>query len=234
MPIEQFNGVPLFYEEIGAGAPVVLVHGTTGNYAGWAFVAPLLASDFRVITYDRCGRGQSGDRATYSIGDDAVDLLAIIDSLGEPVHLVGHSYGARVAMLAAQEHANLASLVLYEPPLDAGSVSQEAVTAIEAATREQNWEAVLERFLPLATITPDEIAMFRSVPEGWEMSLDGARTVLREFYEVRDTPVDVGMLKSVSAPTLVLVGGLTTSPLFLNGLDDIVDALSATVEKVDG
>ena len=137
-------------------------------------------------------------------------------------------------MLAVQEHANLASLVLYEPPLDAGLVSQEAVTAIEAATREQNWEAVLERFLPLATITPDEIAMFRSVPEGWEMSLDGARTVLREFYEVRDTAVDVNMLKSVSAPTLVLVGGLTTSPLFLNGLDDIVDALSATVEKLDG
>jgi pimeloyl-ACP methyl ester carboxylesterase len=212
----------------------VLVHGTTGSAEGWAFVAPQLASDFRVITYDRCGRGQSGDPQDYSFEAEADHLLAVLAWAGAPAHVVGHSFGARVAMLALQRNPDIATCVLYEPPLALEAVPAETWEAIEEASRANDWEEVLARFYPIATITDDEIALARSDPVVWAAALDGARTVVREAQVLRASPVDVDRLRGVAVPTLMLVGGETTSPLFLDGLDDVTNALGAAIEELDG
>ena len=234
MPFEQINGTPIFFEERGVGESVVLVHGTTGTHAGWALVAPTLATDFRVIAYDRRGCGHSGDGMDHSLQHDAADLASIVDWLGTSVHLVGHSYGARVAMLAAQHNANVATLVLYEPPLDFAAVTSGTWDAIDEATLAQDWDQVLERFYPLVGITQDEIAVLRLFPSEWDAALDGARTVSREVRALRSAPVDVNALRCVASRTLVIRGGETTSPLFLNALDAVIDALDADIEVIDG
>jgi pimeloyl-ACP methyl ester carboxylesterase len=232
--IETANGMTIRVAAMGEGEPVVLVHGTTGNAEGWAFVAPELAADFRVITYDRRGRGQSGDSPDYSFEGEADDLLAVLAWAGAPVHLVGHSFGARVAMLAAQMSADIATLVLYEPPLAVEAVPAGTYEAIEEATRVGDWAEVLARFLPLAELTDDEIAWLRADPPSWDAAMDGARTVARETRAVRACPVDLEALRRVGVPSLVLRGGETTSPIFLDGLDDVAAALGATVERIGG
>jgi pimeloyl-ACP methyl ester carboxylesterase len=232
--IERADGTKLRVASMGAGEPVVLVHGTTGSAEGWAFVAPQLASDFRVITYDRCGRGRSGDPRDYSFEGEADDLLAVVAWAGAPAHVVGHSFGARVAMLALQRNANISTCVLYEPPLAMEAGSAETWDAIEKASRANDWEEVLALFYPLATITADEIAMMRSDPVVWAAALDGARTVAREIRVLRASPVDASLLRSVAVPSLILVGGETDAPVFLDGLDEVANALGATIEQIEG
>ena len=57
MPTATVNGVRLFYDPTGAGPPLVLVHGSWGDSAGWEPVLPILAPPARVLTYDRRGHG---------------------------------------------------------------------------------------------------------------------------------------------------------------------------------
>jgi len=232
--VETANGTTIRVAAMGEGEPVILVHGTTANAEGWALVAPELATDFRVITYDRRGRGQSGDTPDYSFEGEADDLLTVLARAGAPAHLVGHSFGARVAMLAAQLSADIATLVLYEPPLANEAVPAGTYEAIEEATRIGDWDEVLARFLPLAGITDEEIASMRSDPPTWNASLDGARTVARETQALRACPVDLEALRRVGVPSLVLRGAETTSPIFLDGSDDVAAALGATVERIEG
>lgn len=115
------NGVELAYAEAGAGAPVVLVHGSLCDYRYSLPVMQRLAARFRVINYSRrchvpnaCPPG-----APYSYELHADDLAAVIRTLRlGPAHVVGHSYGGAVAALTAQKHPELVrSLVLIEPGL---------------------------------------------------------------------------------------------------------------------
>ena len=235
LPVESDAGVPISYDQSGEGETVVLVHGTTGSSADWLFVAPQLAQEFRVITYDRRGRGQSGDGATYSLEADADDLVALIRRLGRHVHVVGHSLGARVALAAIRRATpEVASLVLYEPPLQVDAVPRGTWDAIDEATRRNDWEQVLELFYPIAGLTPDEIAAIRSLPPAWEAGLDGARTVSREIVALRNEPVDFDGLRHLNVRSLVLVGSETDSPVFLDGLADLASALNAITEHLDG
>ena len=237
VPIALSGDIPIFYEQMGDGEPVVLVHGTTGSHLGWVFAAMQLAERFQVTTYDRRGRGQSGDASDYSLQNDADDLLAVIRGLSTPAHLVGHSYGARVVLqLAASGSASseIASLTLYEPPLHVDAVPPGTWEAVDEATRRQDWERVLELFYPVAALTSEEISGMRSVPEVWSANLDGARTVAREAVALR-TPVELKGLRAAAAiPALVLVGGETDSPVYLDGLPEIVAALSATTASIEG
>ncbi|MCI0730931.1 MAG: alpha/beta fold hydrolase, partial [Chloroflexi bacterium] len=55
------DGTPIAYERSGAGAPLVLVHGTSAAHTRWAPIRPALEAHFTVYAVDRRGRGGSGD-----------------------------------------------------------------------------------------------------------------------------------------------------------------------------
>lgn len=228
------DGVPLHVDVRGDGPPVVLVHGTTGSAADWGLVRRLLQSDFRVTTYDRRGRGRSGDGAGYSFDAEVDDLQALLASAGAPAHLVGHSYGARLALEAAGRGADLLSLTLYEPPLDPACIDDGLLADLRAATEAEDWEAVLALFHPVACMPPEELARFRAVPGVWDGFLDGARTVEREAQAVASRPVDLDAAARVSAPAQLLHGGLTDAPVFLGPRDELVRRLRAELVELPG
>ncbi len=87
------DGTPIAYETVGAGPPLVLVHGSVSDRGYWAPVSPALAEDYTVVTVDRRGRGASGDTTPCTIEREFEDVAAVVDAIGVPVHLVGHSYG---------------------------------------------------------------------------------------------------------------------------------------------
>ena len=105
----------LFSTEAGEGPLVVFLHGgmNTGEIA-W-FAQQPLTEHWTVRSYDRVGYGRS---ASLSPGEDIeLDAALIATQLESPVHLVGHSSGALVAMLvAAHAPATVRSLTLIEPP----------------------------------------------------------------------------------------------------------------------
>src|SRR5215471_7527239 len=103
----------------GHGPEVVLVHGSLGDYRQWTPIADRLQKSYRVISVSRRYHWPNpppASKVLYSYEGNAEDLLSLLRSLGHPVHVVGHSYGAGVALLAAlREPKLIRSLVLIEP-----------------------------------------------------------------------------------------------------------------------
>lgn len=94
--------VDLHYQSVGKGESVVLIHGLGANLAFWFLSAVrVLAVNYRVITYDLRGHGKSSmPPQGYRLDDMIVDLSSLLDHLQiERCHIVGHSFGARIALL---------------------------------------------------------------------------------------------------------------------------------------
>jgi pimeloyl-ACP methyl ester carboxylesterase len=117
----QIEGRALAYEVRGAGAPVVLVH---GSHIADAFapllVEPVLTEPYRLIRYHRRGfAGSTHPDGPLSIAQQAADCRALMRHLGVPcAHVVGHSYGGAIALqLALDAPEAVHSLALLEPAL---------------------------------------------------------------------------------------------------------------------
>jgi len=110
----------IYYEVHGTGGdPTALVHGSWVDHRSWDAVVPGLAEALHVVTYDRCGHGQSPVAARpHPVADDAADLAAVLESANlYPAHLVAHSYGGAVALRLATERPELVrSVAVHEPP----------------------------------------------------------------------------------------------------------------------
>jgi pimeloyl-ACP methyl ester carboxylesterase len=101
MPKAFANGINIHYLQSGKGFDVVLLHGLGGNLAVWFLkLVDQLRRDFRFTACDLRGHGKSDMPPTgYTTDNMAEDLRGLLDALGmEKVHLVGHSWGADIAM----------------------------------------------------------------------------------------------------------------------------------------
>jgi non-heme chloroperoxidase len=114
----------LAYEEAGQGAPLVMLHGSLTDLRSWSRWGTLaaLSRHHRVITPSRRHNHPNPPSplgAGYAAGDDARDVLSLVADLGlARVDLLGHSYGAYAALLAALARPDLVRrLVLAEPPI---------------------------------------------------------------------------------------------------------------------
>jgi pimeloyl-ACP methyl ester carboxylesterase len=108
MPKVQLrSGLTIHYQQVGEGPHLVMIHGLTGNLAVWHLrIVPLLWDHFTIVTYDLRGHGYSDKpRSGYSADDMAGDLGELMDALGiERAALVGHSFGADVALYFSLRH----------------------------------------------------------------------------------------------------------------------------------
>jgi 3-oxoadipate enol-lactonase len=115
MPKVRANGIELFYEESGAGEPLLLIAGFACDHANWRKLVPLLAPTNRLITFDNRGVGQSSSPETsYSIRQMAEDTMGLLDAIGlDAVHVAGHSMGGQIALeLALACPERVKSLIL--------------------------------------------------------------------------------------------------------------------------
>src|SRR4029453_7658651 len=81
-----------------------------------AKLAPLLAQHFTVYTYDRRGRGESGDAPAYAPAREVEDLAALITHAGGTASLLGLSSGGALALEAAASGLPVTRVIAYEPP----------------------------------------------------------------------------------------------------------------------
>lgn len=98
--LEMEDEVQIKYEISGMGKPVILIHGWTGGIGNWMRQVPELSKNFKVITYDHRGHGESGKpEKNLNLNWLARDLKTIIQKLDlkKPV-VVGHSMGASVIL----------------------------------------------------------------------------------------------------------------------------------------
>ena len=107
---------PIRLADDGTGPPVLLLHGSFSTANAWRQVSALLAPRFRVLAPDMAGYGGTPAPATGDTVDHHVAVVrAVAAHAGAPVHLVGHSAGACMALAAAERGAvDLASLTLID------------------------------------------------------------------------------------------------------------------------
>ncbi len=114
MAFTTSDGVELFWDEKGAGTPVLLVMGATYSSAMWYPVIDDLAQHHRVIWFDNRGIGKSSRKRTGSIQDMAADAVAVLDAAGvDKAHVYGVSLGGVVVLqLGLQAPERVLSLVV--------------------------------------------------------------------------------------------------------------------------
>lgn len=105
----EVAGIKTWYEELGSGDPLLLMHGGLSDARAFAPNAPELARSFHVYLPERRGHGHTPDvDGPISYAGMADDTIAFLEQVvGGPAHLVGHSDGANVAMLAAMRRPDL-------------------------------------------------------------------------------------------------------------------------------
>jgi pimeloyl-ACP methyl ester carboxylesterase len=232
------DGTRIAYWRAGSGPALLLVHGATAHHSTtWRFVGPKLERQFTVYGMDRRGRGASGDADDYALQREAEDIAAVIEAIGEPVHLLGHSFGALCSLEAARLTNRVRRLILYEGvPLEGQEKRRsEALARLEALLRAGDLDRMLVEFYrDIADVPPDEIALLRSQQDAWAARMANARTVPREVAEVYRYVFDPDRFRNLKIPTLLLVGG-DSPPIELEYANGVAALLpDATVVVLEG
>jgi 3-oxoadipate enol-lactonase len=116
VPLAELDGHRVYYEEHGAGDPVLLINGLGADHTAWALQTDALKERFRVLVFDNPGVGQTtgpgGPYTTELFGDVAAALLRFLEI--DRAHVVGASMGGLIAQQVAVRHRELVrSLLLH-------------------------------------------------------------------------------------------------------------------------
>jgi len=107
------------YTDSLTGEPVVLVHCSAASGREWDSLGTLLSGEYRKLVPDQWGCGESPawmGQSAFALAHEAAPIIALIERVGQPVHLIGHSYGGGVALRIAREHPEkIRTLTLIEP-----------------------------------------------------------------------------------------------------------------------
>lgn len=207
------DGTRIAYDKAGRGPAVIIVEGALGSRSSWAepSLADLLAPKFTVVTYDRRGRGDSTDAASYSPKREVEDIDALLGELGGSACLYGTSSGAALALCAASElGSRIRRLAMYDAAYDSDPDSRKAwkeynerLTTLLATGRKGDAVALFMRFVGAPGPQIDDM---RSAPM-WPALEALAPTLAYDaavLGEDRSVPTDLAA--KVVSPTLVACG----------------------------
>jgi pimeloyl-ACP methyl ester carboxylesterase len=159
MPYLKRDGVALYYEEAGTGAPpLLLVHGFCGDRTHMTPLFEHFRAGHRVVNVDRRGHGESAQpRQEYTIEGFADDLAWLSGALGlyKPVVVV-HSQDKIAFDLAARYPELPGALVVLDGPVFAPAPVEEAFNGLSAALHTPSYREVLEQFLSNAAFLPTD------------------------------------------------------------------------------
>jgi pimeloyl-ACP methyl ester carboxylesterase len=211
------DGTQISVQKAGSGPALLLVHGSLFNGSiSWGAVLPKLAEHFTVYAMDRRGRAPSGDVKPHSIGIEAGDIARVVESIGSPVTLLSHSFGALASLDALDRLKTVSHLILYEPPVtnegarpDSDGVLAKLDSALAAGDREQ---VVMTFLLEQVRVPPDRIGGLKSSPI-WPVILQIAPTLPRESRAVNTYRIATDSLANWKTPSTVLLGSMTTGLL---------------------
>jgi pimeloyl-ACP methyl ester carboxylesterase len=215
-PQQELEPERAAYFVVGDGEPVVMLHASLSSKSQWTALAERMARRFRVIALDLCGYGDNPatiSGTSFTLDDEVRLITAYLDNLIEPharLHIVGHSYGALVALRYAQSRSErVASLSLYEPvALRMLDVDDPTLVGIRRAAERMARLIMAGRRHDAAQAFVDFWSgegSFASLPNqaGFVRRID---KVVLDFQAAWRWPLAPTDLRAIVAPTLLLVG----------------------------
>jgi pimeloyl-ACP methyl ester carboxylesterase len=222
------DGTAIAFERHGHGRPVVLVGGAFSDRAVAAGLARVLAPHLTAVTYDRRGRGGSGDAGTYAVEREIEDLTAVIEATGGRAAAFGHSSGAILALEAARAGAPIDRVVAYEPPYIPGGFPRPGADLAErlrALLRDDRRDGAVALFQTEAIGIPPQVIEGLRHSEMWAGLVGLAHTLP---YDVEITGpgnvLDPDRLATIAVPVLV-IAGTASMPWMLPGTRAVAAAI---------
>ena len=225
--VSSASGTQVSYDAYGSGPPLVLVHGAfSDHHTNWEFVKPFFETRFTVYAVARRGRGETRRTEGHSVGDESLDVVAVIQAIGEPVFLLGHSYGAHVSLLAAAEvPTRVRKLVLYEPA-DPRRFGPDALGRLEPFARAGDWDGFARTFFrDLLSVPAHEVEAVRASAL-WPPIVGDAPASLGDLRALSRHDLRPDRFRTLPVPVVLQIG--TESPRDLY----VTDALAAVVPDV--
>lgn len=227
--ITSVDGTKIAWTSEGSGPPLVMIHCVAVSRATTPqpTLPAALAKHFTVYTYDRRGKGESGNTQPYAIDREFEDLAAIIALTDGPADLYGFSSGATLGLLAAEARVPIGRLVLLEPPLLSDPDPELHVRA-EAQRRLDTDIADAHRWFNEVIVgVPAEI--LEQFPALSPEDLANTRTIVHELTFLPGTPAE--RFASVRTPTLILASD-HTAPQILEWASQLETAMPSATRQV--
>jgi pimeloyl-ACP methyl ester carboxylesterase len=221
------DGTAIAFEKFGAGPPLILVLGAFNDRSMGAPLAAFLAPQFTVVTYDRRGRGESGDTAPYAVDREIEDLAALIAEAGGEAAVFGYSSGAMLALQAAGRGLAITRLALYDPPYvvgdsQPGQTVDHTANLAELIAAGRRGDAVEYFQAKMVGIPEDIVAQLRHAP--FRPALEAmAHTLVYEATILGDRSLPIDLASALTTPTLVVAGG--ASPFMRAAAQALADVL---------
>jgi pimeloyl-ACP methyl ester carboxylesterase len=233
--VKSRDGTTIGFDRSGDGPPIILVGGATEYRAVNASarkLVELLAPRFTVFTYDRRGRGESGNAPPYAIEREIEDLDALIAEAGGSAFLLGGSSGGVLVLDAAASGLAVPKLAVYEPPFIVDDtrppLPSDYVEQLDSLVAEGRRGDAAELFLTKAVGLPAEFVAPMRQDGSWAALEGVAHTLAYDGRIMGDTmsgkPLPDERWASVTKPALVLDGGASDAFIH-NGAQALADVL---------
>lgn len=205
--IRSDDGTRIAFEQFGTGPPIILVAGALSDRFSLRPLAAALGARFTAVTYDRRGRGASGDTLHYAVEREIEDLGSLICKVGGVASLFGHAAGAALALRAAARGLPIAALALYEPPFRDDTDSSTAPMHLpdrlpEAVTARLSVQAMA---LYRAQSSESGRAATQRMPASTRAAIESlARPLAYDAAIMGDGSIPLVVLSAVKTPAVVL------------------------------
>jgi pimeloyl-ACP methyl ester carboxylesterase len=230
--VQTSSGITVSFDRYGSGPMLVLIHGAFSDHVtNWQECKGMLAERFTCVTVARRGRGETTATQHHSVADEVADVVAVLRDIGEPVFLLGHSHGAICALDAAAQYPDgVRKLVLYEPP-DPPLVLPHDLPKLEKYADAGDWDGLVESFMQILQVRPDEIAEIKLTPF-WAVWTSDAKASINEIRAFAQYKFDADKYRNLNMPVQLLVGSESPRDLYATDMLSAVlpDARIAVLE----
>jgi pimeloyl-ACP methyl ester carboxylesterase len=214
------DGVRLYYEETGAGTPIVFVHEFAGDHRSWEPQVRYFARCYRCITFNARGYPPSdvpAEAERYSQARARDDIRAVLDALGiDRAHIVGLSMGGFATLHFGFTYPERArSLVVAGCGYGAAPDKRQQFAEEAEAAAQRFAELGMAKAAEAYALGPTRVQFQNKDPRGWREFADrlaghsaaGAAGTMRGVQKRRPSLFElVEAMKKITAPTLVLTG----------------------------
>ncbi|HEY6385645.1 MAG TPA: alpha/beta hydrolase [Candidatus Acidoferrum sp.] len=213
--VSSKDGTAIAFDRIGNGPPVILIDGAL-CYRGMGQsgqLADLMAQHFTVFTYDRRGRGASGDTVSYAVEREVEDITALLGEAGGSAFVWGTSSGAVLALEAANRLSGIKKLALYEAPFivdNTHPTTEDGWDRINGAIAADRRGDAVKLFLKSVGVPGFVRALMPLMIPMWSKLKAVAHTLPYDGAIVRDNqrglPLSASRWATVTIPALVMDG----------------------------
>ena len=230
--VRSADGTTIAYDRFGSGPALVVIGGAFNDRGSPHPLVDHLASDFTVFSYDRRGRGESGNTQPYSTEREIEDLAAIIEAAGGLAMVYGHSSGAALALEGALAGLPITKLALYEPPYTENESSEQREREIREAVSAGDDDRAAATFMRLVGMDDATIARIQLAPF-WPGMVALAPTLPYDLALTAGGSVPE-RFAAITVPALALDGGTSDAWAGETAAEIVALLPHATRRTVDG